>query len=365
MARIREARFEDHAGVAALEQRYGLFTTPESDWRRRWDGNPALREYAEPWPIGWVIESQAGNIAGFFGNIPMAYELNGERVLAAATNSWVVDDDHRGHALKLLSRFLAQPGVDLFLSTTANAETTTAMTAFKTKKTPQPHCDEALFWITGYGGFGRALAAKAGLPLAGLFGALIGPLAGLGFGVADAVRGRPSAGVGEGCRLTTDFDDRFDAFWQRLRSRPGILRLVRDSAAMNWHFNRFLADDRAWIVTCEKSGALSGYAVFVRQDNDAIGLARAVLVDIQADEDDVLRRLFLSGLNECWTRGLHVLEAVGLAAAKRDVLKGLSPWTRRLPIWPYLYKAPGAALAAKLSDPACWDIGPIDGDASL
>jgi hypothetical protein len=371
MARVREARFEDYGGIAALEERYGLFTTPEADWRRRWQDNPAIQGESEPWPIGWVIETEAEKIVGFFGNIPMAYEIDGERVLAAATNSWVVDDDHRGQALNLLSRFLAQPGVNLFLSTTANSETTKAMIAFKTKKTPQPDCDEALFWITGYTGFGRALAAKAGVPLGGVFGSL----AGLGFGVADAVLGRPSAEVVEGCRLTAAFDDRFDQFWQRLRARPGTLRLVRDSATMNWHFNRFLADDRAWIVTCETpgetTGTLAGYAVFVRQDNDAIGLTRALLVDIQVDiengddDADVLRRLFLAGLGECRARGLHVLEAIGLAATKRDVLKRLSPWTRRLPTWPYLYKARDAAMADILSNPACWDIGHIDGDASL
>ncbi len=361
MAHVREANLNDHPGIAALEQRYGLFTTPEADWRRRWQDNPAIRELSEAWPIGWVIETDAGKIAGFFGNIPMAYEINGERVLAAATNSWVVDDDHRGQSLKLLSRFLAQPNVDLFLTTTANAETTTAMTAFKARPVPQPDCDEALFWITGPAGFGRALAAKARLPMAGVFG----PLAGIGLSIADAVRGRPSPAAVEGCRLIAAFDDRFDAFWQRLRARPGILRLVRDRETLDWHFNRFLADDRAWIVTCEKSGALTGYAVFVRQDNDAIGLARGVLVDIQADEDDVLRRLFLTGLGECRTRGLHVLEAVGMAAAKRDVLKEFSPWTRQLPVWPYLYKARNTALADKLSDPARWDIGAIDGDASL
>ena len=106
MARIREARFEDHAGVAPLEERYGLFTTPEADWRRRWEANPAIRGATEPWPMGWVIETEAGDIAGFFGNIPMAYEIDGERLLAAATNSWVVDDDQRGQALELLGEGL-------------------------------------------------------------------------------------------------------------------------------------------------------------------------------------------------------------------------------------------------------------------
>jgi len=373
MARIREARFEDHVGVAPLEERYGLFTTPEADWRRRWEANPAIRGATEPWPMGWVIETEAGDIAGFFGNIPMAYEIDGERLLAAATNSWVVDDDQRGQALELLGRFFAQPTVDLFLSTTANPATTTAMTAFKARNVPQPNCDEALFWITNYSGFARALATKTGLPIARVFG----PLAGLGFSMADAVRGRPSGDAPEdtprGHRLATVgiFDDRFDALWQRLRGGPKKLRFVRDRESLDWHFRRFLAEDQAWIGTCEESGekvgALTGYAVFVRQDNAAIGLRRAVLADFQADDNDpdVLRSLFLAGLAECRARRLDVLEAVGFAPAKRHVLKGLAPWTRRLPTWPYLYKAREAPLADRLADPACWDAGPIDGDASL
>jgi len=381
MARVREARFEDHAGVAALEERYGLFTTPEADWRRRWEASPAIRGASEPWPMGWVIETAAGDIAGFFGNIPMAYEMDGERLLAAATNSWVVDDDHRGQALALLGRFLAQPGVDLFLSTTANAETTTAMAAFKAQKVPQPHCDEALFWITGASGFARALLAKGNWPQAGPLGAMVCALAGLGVNIAGAVRGRPSvdapADVPGGGRLATAgaFDDRFDELWQRLRQGPGTLRFVRDRRSLDWHFGRFLAGDRAWVVTCEKSGgkpgALAGYAVFVRQDNAAIGLERATMADLQApdqtggDDADVLRALVLAGLAECRARRLHVLEAVGFAAPKRRVLKGLAPWTRRLPVWPYLYKAGDKALADRLRDPARWDAAAIDGDASL
>ncbi len=369
MARIREARFEDHAGVAALEERYGLFTTPEADWRRRWEANPAIRGATETWPMGWVIETEAGDIAGFFGNIPMAYEIDGERLLAAATNSWVVDDDQRGQALELLGRFFAQPTVDLFLSTTANPTASTAMAAFKARKVPQPDCDEALFWITNHSGFARALATKAGLPMARVFGLL----AGLGFGLADAVRGRPSGKAPEGYRLATvvTFDDRFDALWQRLRGGPGKLRFVRDRESLDWHFSRFLAEDQAWIGTCEgsgeKAGALTGYAVFVRQDNAAIGLRRAVLADFQADGDDpdVLRALVHAGLAECRARRLDVLEAVGFAPAKRHVLKGLAPWKRRLPTWPYLYKAREASLADRLADPAYWDVGPIDGDASL
>lgn len=366
MASVREAHFEDHAGIAALEERHGLFTTPEADWRRRWQENPAISGAQEPWPIGWVIETEAKDIAGFFGNIPMAYEINGEPVLAAATNSWVVDEDFRGQALELLSRFLAQPNVDIFLSTTANAATTAAMTAFKTRKVPQPDCDKSLFWITNPFGFGRALTVKAGFPLAGIFG----PITGLGVVLANAFHGgRPSETPPEGCRLATtnSFDDRFDGLWQRIRGQTGKLRFVRDRENISWHFNRFLTNGQAWVVTCEKGGSLNGYAVFVRQDNAAIGLRRAILADYQADGDDadVLRSLLLAGLGECRERDLYMLEAPGFSPTKRDLLNQLKPWTRKLPIWPYLYKARNAGLAKRLEDPACWDACPIDGDASL
>ena len=369
MTRIREANIEDHAGVAALEKRYGLFNTPKADWCQRWQGNPALERVSTPWPIGWIIETEAGQVAGFFGNIPMAYEINGKRMLAAVTNSWVVDKDHRSQSLELLNRFLNQPSVDLFLSTTANSQTIAAMTAFKARKVPQPDCDQALFWITNYPGFGRALAAKASTP----FPEVIGQIAGLGFGIADVVRRRPSLLTPKIHKFDTTlvFDDRFDVLWQRLRSGPGMLRLVRDRSSLNWHFRRFLNDDDAWIVTCEKVekniDTLTGYAIFVRQDNAKIGLRRALLADIQVEGNDkgVIRDLVLTGLAECRARRLDLLEAIGLAATKRHVLKGMAPWTRRLPSWPYLYKARTSSLAEKLRNPTCWDASPIDGDACL
>jgi hypothetical protein len=369
MTRIREANMEDHAGVAALEKRYGLFTTSKAVWCQRWQGNPALERVSTPWPIGWIVETEAGQVAGFFGNIPMAYEINGKRMLAAVTNSWVVDEDHRSQSLKLLNRFLNQPSVDLFLSTTANSQTMAAMMAFKAHKVPQPDCDQALFWITNYPGFGRALAAKANTP----FPEVIGQIAGLGFGIADVVRRRPSLLTPKIHKFDTTlvFDDRFDVLWQRLRSGPGMLRLVRDRSSLNWHFRRFLNDDDAWIVTCEKVekniDTLTGYAVFVRQDNAKIGLRRALLADIQVEGNDkgVIRDLVLTGLAECRARRLDLLEAIGLAATKRHVLKGITPWTRRLPNWPYLYKARTSSLAEMLRNPTFWDASPIDGDACL
>ncbi len=369
MTRIREANIEDHAEVSALEKRYGLFNTPKVDWCQRWQGNPALERVSAPWPIGWIIETEAGQVAGFFGNIPMAYEINGKRMLAAVTNSWVVDEDHRSQSLELLNRFLTQPSADLFLSTTANSQTITSMTAFKARKVPQPDCDQALFWITNYPGFGRALAAKASTPLA----EVIGQIAGLGFGIADILRRRPSVLTPKNHKFGTTFvfDDRFDVLWQRLRSGPGMLRLVRDRPSLDWHFRRFLNDNNAWIVTCEKVeknvDTLTGYAVFVRQDNAKIGLRRAVLADIQVEDNDkgVIRDLVLTGLAECRARRLDLLEAIGLAATKRHVLKGMAPWTRRLPNWPYLYKARTPSLAEMLRNPTCWDASPIDGDACL
>jgi hypothetical protein len=369
MTRIREANIEDHAEVSALEKRYGLFNTPKVDWCQRWQGNPALERVSAPWPIGWIIETEAGQVAGFFGNIPMAYEINGKRMLAAVTNSWVVDEDHRSQSLELLNRFLTQPSADLFLSTTANSQTITSMTAFKARKVPQPDCDQALFWITNYPGFGRALAAKASTPLA----EVIGQIAGLGFGFVDILRRRPSVLTPKNHKFGTTFvfDDRFDVLWQRLRSGPGMLRLVRDRPSLDWHFRRFLNDNNAWIVTCEKVeknvDTLTGYAVFVRQDNAKIGLRRAVLADIQVEDNDkgVIRDLVLTGLAECRARRLDLLEAIGLAATKRHVLKGMAPWTRRLPNWPYLYKARTPSLAEMLRNPTCWDASPIDGDACL
>src|ERR1700722_16291666 len=119
--KVREARFTDHAGVVALESKFHFVPKSYEQWTHLWLNNPAYGGNANRFPIGWVLEREDGVICGYLGNIPLNCELEGRRLLAATTRSWVVDSDYRSHSLLLLATYFKQPNVDLFLNTTVNA----------------------------------------------------------------------------------------------------------------------------------------------------------------------------------------------------------------------------------------------------
>ena len=42
------------------------------------------KEVQERWPIGWVVEDGQGRVVGSFENIPLSYEFQGARLIAAS-----------------------------------------------------------------------------------------------------------------------------------------------------------------------------------------------------------------------------------------------------------------------------------------
>src|SRR5579863_6132027 len=109
--KLREVRFEDHSQIAALAARFELHVEGYPAWTHLWTGNPAYREIKDKFPMGWVLENADGAIAGYLGNVPLNYELEGKKLLAATTRAWVVDTPYRSYSPLLLGTYFQQPNV--------------------------------------------------------------------------------------------------------------------------------------------------------------------------------------------------------------------------------------------------------------
>jgi len=366
--RLREARFDDYAAIAALESGGGLKSRADGDWQRLWTGNPVYREMRDKWPIGWVIETGEGRIAGALSNIPLRYELRGRSLLVAAGRGWTVAEDYRSYALMLMDQYFDQPNVDVFLNTTVNAQAAQAFSVFGSRPVPAGNWSESAFLVTGYRGFAESALRIKGAPAAK---ALSYP-AGLGLWAKEklqaprrAVSREPSPAI----ELAAGFDERFDEFWTRLRGASLTLTGVRDRQTLEWHFGSgFHADgEGAWLLTAPEAGALEAYAIFQRKDEPRYGLKRMRLVDFQALSnpqrygDAILQRV----LRECSVRGIHSLEQVGTGLESTQWFESRAPYRRRLPHWASYYFAPDPALAAELVHPEAWSPSNFDGDASL
>jgi hypothetical protein len=362
--RVREASFEDYDEIAGLETRNGLRSQLLEEWRHLWLNNPAYKALSH-WPIGWVLEDEAGDVVGFFGNIPLLYEFEGQPLLATSGRSWAVDPKYRGYAILLLDYFLNQKNVDLYLNATANAEASAAFTIFQASRVPVGKWDESIFWITNYKGFVRSslLMKSARMPEFASYPASAA------LSLLDRAIGRNRREIPSGTDVypAEIFDERFDAFWERLRRRTRRLLPVRTREVLNWHFRYALERNELLILTAGRGSSMDGYGIFGRQDNEKFGLKRMRLVDFQClSEDTIIFRLMLTrALEHCADNGVHMLELTGLRPDRVAAVQSLSPRRRQLNAWRYLYKAGDPHLTEILKDPAVWDPTCYDGDASL
>ena len=366
---VREVQFSDYAAVRDVVIRNGLATQwPMDCWVGLWQENPAMPQN-QPMPIGWVLE-QAGEIGGYLGNIPMHYQFQGKRLLAAAAHKFAVNVDYRSQTLRLVAAFFAQKNVDLFLNTSANAPSASVFRMCKSEQIPQPDYDKALFWIVNTSGlvesvlrnrgYGSVLATAGGAvltPALKIDGLLRrrGPLAG-------------SAALGTSVLEPHGIGDEFDEFWQRtVAERHQCLLADRSRLALRWHFGNLGASARqAKFVCARRASKLVGYAVLISEDSRGSGLRRSHIADLIAENDDprVIDTLLNAAFRQARAEGRHILELIGFPARIRNRLAAGHAYTRQLQSWMFWYKA-APSLRERCKDGNVWYGCLYDGDASL
>ena len=366
--KLREARFEDYSHVAALASKYHLYFESYSEWTHLWTSNPAYRDIKDKFPMGWVLENGDGGISGYLGNIPLNYELEGKRFLAAATRAWVVDTACRPYSPLLLGTYFKQPNVDLFLNTTVSSEAAAAYSIFQGIRVPVGAWDRSLYWITHHQGFTESFLRTKGVAMAR---ALSYPLSS-GLFLRDQVKKSRSRGNRTAVTVLpcASFDDRFETFWRDLRNKKSnLLIAVRSREALEWHFKFALQQNAAWIYIVEGNSGLASYSVFLRQDNLETGLTRVRLADFQCLEEksapDLLTAMLEAAIDRCRQESIHMIELIGLAPEFERKLEHLSPNRRQLPTWMSYYKPNNAWLSGSLKNAAAWEFSLFDGDSSL
>jgi hypothetical protein len=168
--------------------------------------------------------------------------------------------------------------------------------------------------------------------------------------------------------LCTNFDDRFDEFWDQLRLKyPQKLLTVRNRATLDWHFNFAIQEKRIWIITACEGARLQAYAVFVLQRNrPGDPVKRLHLADFQSlDGDDSLYFAILTfALKQSRRSGIHSLSTIGFSASGIDS-STLAPYRKAEPSWKFVYKAIDAHLVNALADSKAWCPSLYDGEATV
>jgi len=267
----------------------------------------------------------------------------------------------------VMSCFMRQKDIDLFICTTVSAVSEPSYRgAFQFSRAPVGTWNKSAFWITSYRGFSRSALTTKSVSLARIMSY---PVSGALF-CWDRLRDtrlRVNGATSE-IELCSDFDTRFEAFWEELKhQKRGVLLAVRSRDTLAWHFRYSLMQKKVWILAASRASRLIAYAVFDRPDNPALGLKRARIVDFQALDgcESELGSTLGWMLSKCQEECIHVLENAGCWLERSELPRIPAPYQRTLNSWTYYYRAVGRDLSEKLEDPRVWAPSSFDGDASL
>lgn len=361
---LRLATFDDYPQVMRLEAACGMDSLPAGDWQNLWLCNPVWQRVKQDWPIGWVLEVEAGQIVGSLFNIPSLYYLGGRELICANGRGWVVSPEYRGLGLWMMGEYFSQTSVDLFMNSTVgpNAE---PMIASLSDPVPVGDFQTVAYRPIRYRGFAEKQLRRMGVPAPGLFA--LAAAAALRLKAALALRSFPQAPASVSIESTHGFDARFDEFWAELvRQNPHTLLGKRDAATLAWHYQAALRSGHVWILTASRQGRLRAFCVLKRTDLKE-PLHRLRLVDFQTLDPDqnLLAGLLRLAERRAAAAGVDVIEQLGVGLPKMRDFEIFAPYRRELPCRPFFYRAVGEDLTARLADPAAWAPSAYDGDSSL
>ena len=263
----------------------------------------------------------------------------------------------------LMDKYFNQDGAQLFISSKVGVDATPIWTAYATR-VPTGDWEEAAYIITQYRGFARKALELKRIPLAG---ALATPVA-AALRLKDVMASQALPAVASSAEFaeTSDFDSRFDAFWQELlRQNPNKLLAVRDRQALRWHFAIPNRAKRLWIFTASRNNLLRAYCV-LKQHNRPPGVRSVKLVDYQTLDcgEDLLPGLLRVALQRCAAEGNYVLEHHGCGLKKMRVFDEVALYRARKPAWSFYYRTTDAALGTEPGTQRSGTLLKFDGDAS-
>ncbi|MGD0616917.1 MAG: hypothetical protein ABSB67_04570 [Bryobacteraceae bacterium] len=354
---LRTATLDDTEAIRQLHERNGLGVLDSVSWRGLWDGYPFASEYRDI-AIGWVLEAGDGSLVGALGNVHMLYDLDGRALKGVIATAWAVDRDYRGRSLQLMTAFLKQGGIDLWLNGSANPTASRVMEAMKLSRIPVAGYDVPCFWAASPRRFAKAAMTRKSVPGAGV---LSWP-AGMVLGTQDIVRRSGRGRITSAVSRIDSFDDRFDSFWLRLRKGPSRLRAVRTRAALEWRFGAQHRAAQARIIVARDGASLSGYAVLLRRQSPELGMELYDIADLQALRDDpaIARDLLLASIGVAREEKVDAVKIMTGAPFRRRAVDELKPYTYRLPFWQLFYKAESVELQSALANADAWDFSLFD-----
>ena len=364
---LRAATLDDVGGVAGLMREARDFKVrSEAGWRWLFLRNPAHADRESPPVMGWVLE-RGGELHGYLGNVHLNYLLGGKPLRAATCSSYYVRPAARVESTRLMSAFFRQPGVDVFLTTTANASSEPVYRLFKAAVPEDPSFAEGFVWVAN-----DRLALRDALGRRGMAPVPCDILSTIGgpairllrhvTGVANAPRTESDGGDVLVFR-PDELDARFDSLGISLAARPG-LQVKRDAASLRWYFSDPDAGSVPLLFAVEDAEGLVGYAAVALHRPSAAATTQLRILDfvMRIESLSAVAKLVGRIVEHARENGAGLVYCAPCGAWLAAQLKALRPYRYRHSYAAHFLRAARATLTGNLARSGVWHATALDGD---
>lgn len=363
---LRPAEATDRAAVNALFRYHGFKTRSEAGWRWLFGPRPWR---AEPvGPAGWVLE-QDGQLRGYVGNHVLDYVHGGQDLVVATCSALYVHPSARAGSTALFRAWLRQPGVALFMSTTANEASRGVYTLFGARSPADECFTEGYAWLADEGDLlGEVLGRMGAPPAQGEpAGHLLAPLARLARRAVDVRRPRVAAFDGEIRAVAPhEVGAEFDRLGERLRA-SGALQVRRDAAALRWYLADPDAPGSPCVLGAFDARGLAGYAMarLHRAPMRRVTELRVLDFVFRPGSADAVGPLLARLVGHARQAGAGLVYCPPCGPQLATVLRAHRPYVNRLVHPRHYLRAMRAGLQDELARPGAWHATGLDGDAAF
>ena len=294
--------------------------------RAWWDRNPA---FDESLPRGWVVRD-AGRIGGFFGLLPLKFQVGEDERQAFGALHWYVLPAYRGRSLALRLRALDTQKHAIHFSTTPKPDRLPLLKRLGYQPIPRGPGTElqSHFILDGR----KFFAGPARNPMLRGAGAVVAaPL----LSALQGLRTRELARAADAdVRDLARADAAFDDLWQRTRRRYANTN-IRTAQLLNWYCFSIQPSDKKLLGFYE-GGVLLGYMVLwlKREPTRQVIECVDVWIDPAAGEARVLAALVAAAVRCARDAGFervifpHFTTTTAALYRRLGLLQG-PRWTRR------------------------------------
>ncbi|MEZ5358260.1 MAG: GNAT family N-acetyltransferase [Candidatus Zixiibacteriota bacterium] len=345
---VRAATEDDYPQIAhLLDDTFSPipFEKRRKLWQWRYDDNPARVPEIPPFIVG----DQDGKIVGVHGLTPLRVKIKNEVFYSGCSCDLAVDPAARSAGMKIKVRAMKNETSLLPMSTSAN-EAANKITLALGGKELSPARNKYIKALK-YSGL---VARKFG----GFAGVLAKPL--------DAILGSKAKQpvLGGSLRLEdiTEFDTRFDQFWNIISQERHNL-FVRDAAYLNWRYCRYPFPGIEAFAIIEDKTVRGLAAIHKSIDNDKLPFIAILELLTQHNDSRTAQQLLDEILSRASKHGVDTI----IAKTMSDDIDGLLVKTgfkpRPLAISPYTYKNNTELPDEQFDTMGNWYIALGDGDA--